>query len=827
MKKFLFLLLLSSVSYAAEQEYVISDLSGGMNSYISANKIPQNTASYIQNFFTDVESLGVERNGYVTKDTTVLGGGLSVTGLWRLLDNTGQEWIISFSSRTFYKNIIGGIPASVGWTITSDNVPSCTVNLGKIWCVNGVDDLQWFDGTSTGAVTSAPKGRIASSWRSHIVIGNIPNELTTVYVSGNNDGTNWTLGSNATDPFTIYVGGANNGDYVRCMSPGLYLDTLVISQKYATWGLSGFTQADWQLRNISAEVGCIENGSMKEFDGSLMFLSARGLEEMKGTEIMLVSEPVRNYTDSLVKNSNNQRSNVQSSQVDWGAGSGTSAVYLDTETAPGSVQFTFPDSFDVLRSTLTAGSKKVWTDHIVGSAAGAVISANGTLNITHPGNAIGWAGVRTIQPLVDFRQGTTYHFKINAMPSSPSSTSMRFILSSTATTSASFPSGWTFHFYSSMTNNVGYMEPTAECGSVSPGFTRFSVDIPFTTDIYLDTATVQVSVNGSSVIYRAAHTSTCYGSKYAYLMTRKLTTGASTYIFDDFGVAPQTMTYTSQPLSVGSLISSWSNVTISDSKTNSGAITYLFGSTNTTAVPINYQTATSGYVPTVATDTYAGFQAIFTNYLTTGTAQLAAFTTVWNEGGVQPSPVSGIYDRRYWLSFTTNTSGTIYQDTILVYQRNKTFSVLKGINAASFTYPLWRDKLYFGNSIGNGYVYEFDTGNNDDETEITSQIKTRSYDLGSSIREKDLRNAWVTYTGNTGFSGNFNLSYFLDRSTTSFNLGTTNMNDETGQIAADMPFPMSNALQGREFQYLLTKQGTGDRLKLHDIVTKFSVKEER
>jgi len=308
----------------------------------------------------------------------------------------------------------------------------------------------------------------------------------------------------------------------------------------------------------------------------------------------------------------------------------------------------------------------------------------------------------------------------------------------------------------------------------------------------------------------------------------KITAGAGTFVLDDFGVAPQTMTYTSQPISIGSLISSWGNVTISDSKTNSGAIAYQFGSNNTTAVPTNYQAATtSGYIPTVATNTYAGFKAIFTSYLSSGTAQLADFTTVWNEGGFVPSPVSGIYDRRYWLSFTTATSGTLYQDTILVYQRNRTFSLLKGINSASFTYPLWRDKLYFGNSVGNGYVYEYDIGNNDDGAEIASQIRTRSYDLGSSIREKDLRNSWISYTGNTGFSGNFNLSYFLDRDTTLFNLGNANMNDGTGQLAPKMPFPMSNALQGREFQYLLTKQGTGDRLKLHDIVTRFIVKEER
>jgi hypothetical protein len=195
----------------------------------------------------------------------------------------------------------------------------------------------------------------------------------------------------------------------------------------------------------------------------------------------------------------------------------------------------------------------------------------------------------------------------------------------------------------------------------------------------------------------------------------------------------------------------------------------------------------------------------------------------WQEGLRKPSR-AWVYDRRYWVSFTTNTAGAAPNDTVLVYQRNKTWTIFKGINAASFA--LWRDKLHFGNSNGTGYVYQFDTGNSDDGNDITSQIVTRSYDASVPYRDKDFRTMWVDYTGNTAFSGSLTMAYTLDRAIT-FVLGTLGMSDGTGQVSTKMPFSLNNAVQGREIQYTLTKSGVGDRLKLHDFVTKYSVKEER
>ena len=144
MKKWWLLLLFFPVLLLAEknpptgvpQESAVLTFSKGMYSYMSANDIPTGASAYIQNFNTDIEDAAVERNGYIRRDNTSLGGGASVTGLWRFFDTSGNEWIISYSSRTYYKNIVGGTPTAFGPNPTVAQVPVAAVNIGKIWFVD-------------------------------------------------------------------------------------------------------------------------------------------------------------------------------------------------------------------------------------------------------------------------------------------------------------------------------------------------------------------------------------------------------------------------------------------------------------------------------------------------------------------------------------------------------------------------------------------------------------------------------------------------------------------------------------------------------------------
>jgi hypothetical protein len=429
-----------------------------------------------------------------------------------------------------------------------------------------------------------------------------------------------------------------------------------------------------------------------------------------------------------------------------------------------------------------------------------------------------------------YKQGTTYYIAVSSFPEDSSNLGRFYwTFRSTAAVSPANPDteGAAFMFFATSTGRMFLQQivTSGEGGFAGSATPTADWAVPATITLWLSTSNYNLSVGGTSV-KSGTHTFTG-DDKFVYLGYLNGTAGSRSLKLDNFGVTPQTATYTAQLLTIGNLITAWSNATISDVKTD-GAIVYTFGSTSaaTVASISNYASIITGGVPSVSTNPYAAFKAVFSNTAATSTVKLSEFITTWNEGSAAPSPVSAVYDRRYWLSFTTSTLSNPTQDTVLVWQRNKSFTFLKGINAASFSKPLWRDALYFGNSSANGLVYKFDVGNNDDGADIVSLLHSKSYDLGSSYRDKDFRNSYLQFLSSPTYSGSFSCSYTVDRADAEYSLGTVSMNEGNGLTSIKFPFPFQNPVQGREIQYRISKSGTGERLRLYTIALKFSVSEE-
>lgn len=825
MKKYLFILFFfPGISWAVnptEQSFSISDFSGGMNSYMSPNKIPDNALVWTQNFYTDIENSCIERNGYIKRDTTSLGGQgvTSVAGLWTFVDTSGNEWAISFSSRTFYKNKFGDAPTAItGFVQTTDNEPSCTVNLGKFWCVDGTDYLHWFDGTSTGDVTGAPIGRIIVSWRTRIAIARISGSQTSIQFSGDGDGTNWTVGGLETDSFIVPFGASNDGYYIRCVY-STYLDNLIVGRKYDLWAMSGFGAQTFQTRQLSNEVGCLEQDTLKESENSLRWLSNRGVEEMQGSNIQLISEPVRNLIDPIVQNQNNDRF----ANLDLSNGTGT--VFIDTITSPGKVQLMFPDYFTTLRDG-TVGTKYVY---VKDSQSGSVSIDSQRLKIVSGTDVNHWPNIRTVQKVATLNISTTFYFEVNSVDNIPITAGnyiyYGLVLTSTAPTAGSDATPGIDVLFKSTSNSCIEKLNVYDDNGRATVLDGLGIRTPFsvTFNVYDNKWQLDVrELSGSSYLTYSGTQVVQNTSVYALLLNMGPIAPCNVYI-DNFGVSPQTGTYTTPAISIGNVITRWNSISLTDTL-NSGSIQYQFNAASSTAFyESSWTTISDRGTPSNSTNTYAAVRATFTITAATQTPTWNSGIISWQEGSRKPTKAT-VYSRRYWLSFTTSTAGSAPNDTVLLFQRNRTWTVFKGINAASF--HTWRDKLHFGNSNNTGYVYKFDTTNADDGSDITSQLITKSYDGGIAYREKDFRNLWTSYTGATTFSGSFSLGYTLDRDY-SFSLGSANMNEGNGQVSAKFPFSLNNALQGREIQYTLTKSGTGDRLKLHDLTTKFYVKEER
>ena len=77
---------------------------------------------------------------------------------------------------------------------------------------------------------------------------------------------------------------------------GLYSlgNALYVFQNRAIWGLYGTSPANFELRNITNEVGMIDKKTLVEFNDVLMFLSAAGIIMFDGSNVKNVSEGVVN-----------------------------------------------------------------------------------------------------------------------------------------------------------------------------------------------------------------------------------------------------------------------------------------------------------------------------------------------------------------------------------------------------------------------------------------------------------------------------------------------------------------------------------------------------
>lgn len=843
MKRFLFAALcLLGTGVAQAENLRINDLKGGMHSTPSPNKIPDDAAQYIQNFYTDTGVLAEERKGSAKADTTVLGGTKTVPGLWSFRDVNGNEWSIRFSSKTYYKNVSGQAPAVFGSTATVTQVPDAAINLGKIMFTNGTDPVWWFDGTSTGVVSGAPRGKLIQAWRNRFVIANITGEQSNMRFSQDGDGTNWTIGGNETDPFAWPVGGANDGEYIRCMAG--YLDSLIIGRKRDLWAGDGFDQGDFLLRNISNQIGCLEDGTMKENENSLVWLSNRGIDEMQGRSINLISEPVRNLTDQLVKNTASQRSVTLTSGADFTQGTiFQNAVFLDTVTVSGRAATTFPEPFDALRDG-TSGTKQVWQffgDFVFSGSSSSTLSvAGGTLNLTSPvGTSSG--GLRTVTPMQLTASGTTVHFQLNQSDfDSSSSPSNHYAYVSIATHAYTSRVSQRLRNYSAV-----YVQLASTAAAVTQGkvvvFEVYGIGIPTTgayftfpmsVDVYLATNGVNLTVNNTSIMtppgYTLGAAFPTTGYMYVYNECGSIS-APRTAKFDNVGVVPQVTGARSSAITLGSSFSTWGSFAANDSN----ATHYI--STSSDGLTFGATTQlTNNATPTIATNTYAQLTYQLSPTTTTTGAYVNDTTLTWNEGSAIPPPTATVYDRRYWLSYTTNTATDAYQDRVLVWQRNRSWITLSGLNAASFT--TWQDALYFGNSNSTGYVYKFDTGNTDDGASISSYILTKSYDLGRFHVDKDFKTAWLAYQGNSewiglGEDGRYDFTYAVDGNSTYNSLGTAYLISSEmldGHGFQKHPFPLSGVpLQGRDIAFRLSKTSTNARWKLYDVMLDYNYMEPR
>ena len=317
----LLLLGLLSAPIQAQQVFPLPLFTEGLCTRWSSNAIDDNCLVEALNVVIDedVNGVVVRRNGYAKYNTTSIGA-YPIRGLWTFDATDGTKYFVAFSSQSFFKSSGDGLWAQIYSSTFSATLNfDCTKAIGKLWCANGENFFSW-DGASTNTITS-PIGNLVDHFRNRVVVAGISGQKGRVKGSGELDGTDYTLQipGVSTTPFSIAVGGVDDGQDVTCLM-GVFQDAFIIGKRDSLWGIYGYDRTNFNLREISREVGCIEDRSVQEKNNCLYWLSRRGLEKYCGASIERVSDPIRDQIDTIIATAGNPRSALDTTQANFIAG---------------------------------------------------------------------------------------------------------------------------------------------------------------------------------------------------------------------------------------------------------------------------------------------------------------------------------------------------------------------------------------------------------------------------------------------------------------------------------------------------------------------------
>lgn len=350
----------------------------GLVTRYAGNRINPACLQESQNIVFDEDLTWSRRNGQAKYNATPCTDSKSIRGLWPFYDTDNTKYLIILSSETMFQSNGNGsctaIPGLSGLSSTAEM--SCVQGLGRLWCNNAVNTPFYIgSGLSTSTVPGMPSGDKMGFFRNRVVVANVSGALTRIRLSGEGDGTDWTLQipGRSTTPASIDIAGTNDGKRVTCLI-GEYQNAYYIGREYETYGLYGNDRRDFTLRQISSEVGCIEQKSVQEKNNTKLWLSRRGVERLSGTTINRASDPIRPDIDQIIRATGNTQSRTLTTQADFEGGSANARASgagapMSTTISPGNVVPSTWSVVDTSSAQFAAGTLVNVSTNVVGSVS--------------------------------------------------------------------------------------------------------------------------------------------------------------------------------------------------------------------------------------------------------------------------------------------------------------------------------------------------------------------------------------------------------------------------------------------------------------------------
>ncbi|MEC0265131.1 hypothetical protein [Paenibacillus anseongense] len=259
-----------------------NNFSVGVNLGYSPFKISDNESTYEYGFDTDNYPTLTCAKGRVSY-------GSSGLGTTRLLTNYGETHMVrAVSTKLQYNNTgtnwqdIAGTFADTDWDSTNFN--------SKLLLTNGTDTVKVWNGlTLTDLSANAPKGKYITNDTIRVWIAK-DDELHYSAFEAESD---WTSGENSGSA-QYYT--PNGGDITAIRR---FYDRITVFKKDAMAEVHGRNYFNFQLVEISNEIGCVSFKTLQEVGDTLFWLGENDVYMYQGAKPQPIGEKIRPYLASI------------------------------------------------------------------------------------------------------------------------------------------------------------------------------------------------------------------------------------------------------------------------------------------------------------------------------------------------------------------------------------------------------------------------------------------------------------------------------------------------------------------------------------------------
>ena len=240
------------------------------------------SATVLRNYEPSIEGGYRRIKGFEKYDTNEV----SNTGLIRGLTYFGDQ-VYAVRGDDLFRS------SGSGWTQISDNATygSAGVTVGggsakvrallfnfngtdKMMLVDGVGKPYTFDGTTFKQLTSAPSDTAganhAVNFKNHIFLAV---DDVIVFSAPFDE-----------EDFTPAAGGGTIQLDAEITGLEVFREQLFVFTEQSIYVVSGSTVADWQVRPVTRDIGCVARDTVREIGGDIMFLGPDGLRLLSATE---------------------------------------------------------------------------------------------------------------------------------------------------------------------------------------------------------------------------------------------------------------------------------------------------------------------------------------------------------------------------------------------------------------------------------------------------------------------------------------------------------------------------------------------------------------